>query len=329
MTATITTTAIPDLPVEIVEAIISTLWYSDDLLLKDRIIFMKSSVLVNSSWALLFIRVSAKDVHIPSPSYATKFLNILRGESVLYNACGVGLHNHFTRSITFQYEGDPDKMMVKRAYSHPMALAILSVFHVLFIPTSFTERLPNLRRISIELVNCTLDDFFSRIKFFMFPRQVTHFDLRFEYSPCVDSKDLFEIQGSEEPVGLVPGSVPNLKHLSLYGATKVVLQELLWACSNLETLETDVIDYDGPYYDEEPDSDEEVDEAEDDEDEDEYGIASVRHQTTEAFGNQGKGEEDVDSGYGSTEEQERDASLAGSTASSRPRVYSWLVPILP
>ncbi|KAK7466367.1 hypothetical protein VKT23_005094 [Stygiomarasmius scandens] len=294
----------PHLPLELVEAIINTLWFSDDLLLKDRIIFMKSSLLVNSTWLLLFVRVSARDVHIPSPSYAMKFLNILRGESSLYNACGVGLHNYLTRSITFQYVGDPETIMLRRE-SHPMALAILSVFHALFIPTCSTERLPNLRRISIELDNCTLDDFFSRMKFSMFPTQVTHFDLRFSYSPLVSSADLFEIQGSEQPFGLIPGSVPNLRHLSLYGATKVVLDELLLACPNLETVDTDAVGYDGPYYDEEPDA----------EYEEEYTDDEIETQTALSTRNRFKGY-DSDSGYGSAEERELDDSCSSPSPSS-------------
>jgi hypothetical protein len=180
-----------------------------------------------------------------------------------------------------------------------MSLAVLCVFHALFIPTTFTERLPNLRRISIELNNCTINDFFSRNKFFSFPRQVTHFDLRFSYSPFVSSADLFDMLGSKDPIGLVPGSMPSLRYLSLHGATEVVLNELLWACPNLLAVDTDVVGYDGPHYD-----DDEIEEVEDiDEDveaEEERGYQNVENLSGQAT-HTGKGE-DINSGYGNGED---------------------------
>ncbi|KAF5351602.1 hypothetical protein D9758_007252 [Tetrapyrgos nigripes] len=324
---------VPELPPELISAILDIFWSSDDLLPKDRITFMTSSLLVSSTWATQFIHITTKDVYIPTPSYVPQLLRVLRGDSSSYNGCGFALHNALTRSITFRYDGDPEKMMLTRQHPHPMSLAVLCVFHVLFIPTSFTERLPNLRRISIELNNCTIDDFFSRNKFYAFPRQVTHFDLRFSYSPFVSSADLFEMMGSEKPIGLVPGSMPNIRHLSLHGATEVVLNEFIWACPNLEAVVTDVVGYDGPHYEEEQvgaddveddEGGEEEAEAEDDAEHEEgesqsTGQARLAGQPTRV--DEKEDVEEVDSGYASAEEDETSHCHEEPSTSSTLKVY--------
>ncbi|PBK65697.1 hypothetical protein ARMSODRAFT_1022138 [Armillaria solidipes] len=68
---------VPVLPVEIIELILATLWSSSDLNVRERLLFMKSSLYVCQTWHFSFLRISLTDVHIVSTPYLVYILHLL------------------------------------------------------------------------------------------------------------------------------------------------------------------------------------------------------------------------------------------------------------
>ncbi|KAF5351316.1 hypothetical protein D9758_008069 [Tetrapyrgos nigripes] len=84
--ATSTSTIItPYLPVELIHLIILTFWNtpSTSLSSKDRATFMKSSLLVSSTWQAVFLEIVSRDFYIPDTDYAHKLLDALKDHHLL------------------------------------------------------------------------------------------------------------------------------------------------------------------------------------------------------------------------------------------------------
>ncbi|KAE9399965.1 hypothetical protein BT96DRAFT_1019130 [Gymnopus androsaceus JB14] len=212
------------LPVELLELILHDFW-AQPLSTRDRATFMKSSLAVSKAWASIYMRMFCEDVHIPSGGFALKFLEILRNESPLY-------HYHTQGSV-----------LLNRRFAtpeHPMGLAIFTVLRALYFTPYF---LPNLRRISILYNNSPMSDLFARNKFMGFPPQVTTLEIYFAYDPSTDPQVIKAITEDEQVIGLVPGTMANVRCLHAVGLPHAMVEELLLACSHWEELETEVGDF--------------------------------------------------------------------------------------
>ncbi|KAK0218713.1 hypothetical protein IW262DRAFT_1050202 [Armillaria fumosa] len=97
-----TPNVVTKLPPEIIEQIIFSLW-SLKLTTVERVQLITSSVLVNHAWAELFLRVSWRDVSIPTLSFIMHFRRLLCGEAVIARILHLdqGLPNVLCQSITF------------------------------------------------------------------------------------------------------------------------------------------------------------------------------------------------------------------------------------
>ncbi|PBK95458.1 hypothetical protein ARMGADRAFT_1164025 [Armillaria gallica] len=86
----------PQLPPELVHAIISELWYSEHSS-EDRVIFMKTCPLINSLWKDVFAHVTSRDIFVPTGRYLLYLSSIIRNNnSLIYHT-----HlPHSTRTIT-------------------------------------------------------------------------------------------------------------------------------------------------------------------------------------------------------------------------------------
>ena len=93
-----------ELPTEIVEKIIETLWLSA-FSNTDRIKFMTASVLISKAWTHLYSRVSSRDTVIPSVKYAKYFhTHLLDESSVIFNKITHNMPNEHCRSLRFDVE---------------------------------------------------------------------------------------------------------------------------------------------------------------------------------------------------------------------------------
>ncbi|KAK0453017.1 uncharacterized protein EV420DRAFT_1558065 [Desarmillaria tabescens] len=106
------------LPPEIIEQIIFSLW-SLDLTTTERVHLITSSVLVNHAWAELFLRVSWRDVFIPTLPFVMHFRRLLCGEAtsiIRILNLDPSLPNVLCRSITFDTskQGLKDPMVEAR-----------------------------------------------------------------------------------------------------------------------------------------------------------------------------------------------------------------------
>ncbi|KAK0234591.1 hypothetical protein EDD85DRAFT_88048 [Armillaria nabsnona] len=132
-------TIVTILPPEIIEQIIFSLW-TLELTTAERVHLITSSVLVNHAWAELFLRVSWRDVSIPTLPFIMHFRRLLCGEATITRILNLdqGLPNVLCRSITFD-------MSKRGGLKDPMtgARANLGMFFL-----GHREIVPNLRWIT-------------------------------------------------------------------------------------------------------------------------------------------------------------------------------------
>ncbi|KAG7446650.1 uncharacterized protein BT62DRAFT_131432 [Guyanagaster necrorhizus] len=86
----------PQLPPELVHAIISAFWYRERPS-RDRIVFMTTCPLINSLWKDVFAHITSRDIHVPTARYLLYLSSIIRNNnSLIYE-----LHlPNSTRTIT-------------------------------------------------------------------------------------------------------------------------------------------------------------------------------------------------------------------------------------
>ncbi|KAJ6465212.1 hypothetical protein C8R47DRAFT_50953 [Mycena vitilis] len=199
------------LPVELVEHIISTAWHMP-LTSQERIVFMRSSALVNSTWADIFDLVSSRHVHVPSSafcdhftqrllrdhftqhsrsrshartpavlSFLRRFLDRFRGPAKLpIQARSANLR---CQSLTIQIPNVDVHPDCKGSTRQPMAGVLDDLLEMI----DAHSLVPNLRRLSIEYVNTGFDDMLHRVALAALPPQVTHLELRYSFSPAMPS----------------------------------------------------------------------------------------------------------------------------------------------
>ncbi|KAJ7230356.1 hypothetical protein GGX14DRAFT_582952 [Mycena pura] len=244
---------VPQLPVELAEQITSAAWHMP-LSSQERIALMRSSALVNSTWAALFDRISSRDVYIPSSAYCDHFIQRLRtqprpiapsssflgGFVRLFqkpSAPAAEPHpaNLACRSITIQI-ANPAVHPNKYNRAHlPMAAALDELMEYI----DAHGLAPHLRRLSVEYLNAPFDDVFRRVGLGALPPQIEHLELRFSFGaemPPWLARALRENQERQRHFGWAARDVT---HLSVFGAGESTVQDLLRACPNVRTLDGD------------------------------------------------------------------------------------------
>ncbi|THU90552.1 hypothetical protein K435DRAFT_864183 [Dendrothele bispora CBS 962.96] len=220
-------------PTEILERIIQEHW-ALILTTRERVSFMRNSMLVNSTWMSLYMRASCTDIHIPSFRYVLKLINIIQRNSVIYNKFAPGLHDNLCRSITFRRDYE----------SGPIDTSMYTIIQFLSKTIQGINRLPHLRRFSFELVDQTLNAIFpiGNIIPFHFPSNITTLEVLFHYSPSIlfCPESMKQTLLNVEPSGLFIGSLPFIRTLRVHGANAGSMRDLVRACIHLRVYDSDV-----------------------------------------------------------------------------------------
>ncbi|KAJ7654597.1 hypothetical protein DFH06DRAFT_993703 [Mycena polygramma] len=226
-------------PVELVEHIISTAWHMP-LTSDERITFMRSSALVNSTWADIFDLVSSRDVYVPSAAFCDHFTHRLlrdhfaqRSPPRSVSRASETLHSSPLRELAMSVAHHPNP---QRRTRQPMAGVLDDLLEII----DAHSLVPNLRRLSIEYVDTGFDDVLHRVALAALPPQVTHLDLRYSFSSAMPSwlvEALRRKQGRETfRSWWIARSVTRL---SVHGAGKFTVEQALRACPNTQILEVD------------------------------------------------------------------------------------------
>ncbi len=216
----------PVLPVEIIELILSMLWSSSDLNVKERFLFMKSSLYVCQTWRLTFLRISLTDVHILSIPYLYYILRLLLKEPATDLA--VYLISH-CRSVTM----------------HPR-----------YIGGNLFKSLPHVRRVTLLYHSVyTWAPFYPTWCFnLVFPQNVEQLDMLFSFDqePC---HRFYSKNHYYRPEFYSPNSpnrfnghrdyesrfnMPHIRHLAIYGANPAMVILTIELFPVLKTLQTDI-----------------------------------------------------------------------------------------
>jgi hypothetical protein len=231
------------LPVEIIEKIITELWFFH-LSRDDRITLMLSSTLVNKTWSNMFTCISFKDVYIPSPAYLQRFLRLTHIET-LYTSTRP-YRELLCRSISLTIENTsvhppwpPDygrPLFTPNSGAPPMAQVL---YQLVFTLSSYHSGFPNLRTISIEFINMGFHDVLIHYCFFRFPKQVTDLELAFSFSPRTPPWLLNGLRLKQARWGCLSACMPSVRRLTILGASDAFLADMVKMCKNLDTLQLD------------------------------------------------------------------------------------------
>ncbi|KAJ7091926.1 hypothetical protein B0H15DRAFT_180876 [Mycena belliarum] len=239
--------AVPQFPPEILQHIISTTWQMP-LGSTDRIVFMRASALVNSTWADIFDLVSTRDVYVPSAAFCDHFIGQLRMQqpsapaappssplSRLFRAltkpsktCSVKRRspNLSCTSITFQLANvdvHPDRHNRVRL---PMAAALDELLENI----DARSLTPNLRVFTIEYLNAGFDDVLARSTLDALPEQVTDLCVRYAFSPEMPPMLLRALQQQQERKRKVAWRSHTLRDVTIVGAGQYAASDMSRAC---------------------------------------------------------------------------------------------------
>ncbi|KAI0761881.1 hypothetical protein BC629DRAFT_1251033, partial [Irpex lacteus] len=242
----INTRSAPLLPVELIEQILSEVW-SMDLRPKDRITIFTSLCLTSHTFLSLFIRLALTNVHITSSSYAGHYLRLLRTRSPTEPNSDFLLPNNASqtantlcRTLTFHVDARascaPDTKPAIRLYSSgdSSTQAISSTLYMLDL---MTGSVPNLKSIKIEYMDWGFDDIFDQRRLVPMPRQVEELDVRFRFSPALQSMKLHTKRMTPHPFGRF--ATPHIKKLRVFGATTSFVAGMLEACQSAQEVTFD------------------------------------------------------------------------------------------
>jgi hypothetical protein len=244
---------IPQLPSELIEAIISAAWRMQ-MSSSERITFMRASMLVNSTWADIFDLVSSRDVYIPSGAFCDHFIQRLRAQppAVVPPSSYFGWFldyfqgpskppiqarsaNLACQSITIRI---PNPGVHPEKYK-PMHLTMGGVLDHLLENLDVWELAPNLRRFSIEYVDTGFDDVFKREGLAALPTQITHLELRYSFNDATPSWLADSLRKKQERQRHIKWIARSVTRLSISGAGENTIQDVLRACPNAQILEVD------------------------------------------------------------------------------------------
>ncbi|KAK1221076.1 hypothetical protein PQX77_016123 [Marasmius sp. AFHP31] len=222
--------SIPQLPVELTEKIISTLW-SSPLSTHERATLAKASPLVSRSWNDIFNRVYYKDIHILSSAHGLQFLDLLHGTLSISKR---RLLDQLCRSVTIEHANRSLLPGPESEKEQPLGLVIRSILNDIFLSPG---RLPYLRRISFQLENYLMETIFSHNKFYYLAPQVRELEFNFTYGDDTDPLVVQAIKTrTSETFDLGISTMLNVQALKVLGASAGVTRELLAACGGLENL---------------------------------------------------------------------------------------------
>jgi hypothetical protein len=250
---------IPQLPAELMEAIISAAWRLP-MSSNERILFMRASALVNSTWADVFDLVSSRDVYIPSGQFCDHFIQRLRtgtqppAVAPPYSYFGwffdyfrgpvskpsieqARSANLACQSITIQIT-NPAKCIGQKSGS-PMRLPMSGVLDHLLENIDVWSLTPNLRRLSIEYVDAGFEDIFKRAGLAALPTQLTHLDLRYAFNDATPGWFVDSLRMRQERQRWIWWIAPFVTRLSVSGAGENTVQDVLRVCPNAQILEVD------------------------------------------------------------------------------------------
>ncbi|KAJ6471874.1 hypothetical protein C8R45DRAFT_908062 [Mycena sanguinolenta] len=224
----------PQLPVELVREIIFNTWHLP-LSQGERITFMRSSALVNSTWADIFDLVSSRDVYIPSSAFCEHFIQRLRN---LEPPPARPSHprrsaNLVCQSLTIQIANEDCVHPGKS----PMRLPMGGVLDSLLEALDAWSLAPNLRRLSIEFLDTGFEDIFTRMGLAALPPQITHLDVRYTFSKGMPAWLMESLKRKQERQRYLSWKAPIITRLSIAGAGESTVQDLLVACPNARTLD--------------------------------------------------------------------------------------------
>lgn len=220
----------PSLPVEILEEIISAAWMSS-LTAPERITLMTSSRLVNKTWMDVFARISSTDVHIPCPSYVHQFLRLLCDP--LYDAQTWFYLRRLCRSINIVVD-NPATPSISGDKVLPMGEALGNLLYALHAMKGYPAQL---RRLSIQYVDCGFDDISHNWRLIYCPEQITTLEISYSFDPKVPSG---LIEGLRAAPAFAEMSLPTIRTLALHGASTNMVASMVEACPKLQTVDTDV-----------------------------------------------------------------------------------------
>lgn len=232
------------LPIEVIEKIILEAWFLP-LSTDDRITLMTSSTLVNKAWSSIFARISFKDVHIPCHSYLRVYFGITRKTS-FYNTAE-SPQELACRSIHLRIENTPvhprpctpgfTAPLAHQRTDVPMGYVLVMLVWTLHI---YPRGFPNLRTLSLELVNLECDNIFANYRFFQFPHQVTDLELAFTFSPRTPPW-LLQALRTKQVWGGPPRRMflPSVRRLAILGGSEAFVADIVGSCGGLDTLEVD------------------------------------------------------------------------------------------
>ncbi|KAK7007419.1 hypothetical protein R3P38DRAFT_3366196 [Favolaschia claudopus] len=215
---------IPQLPVELLMKIVSTFWHMP-LSATERIIFMRSSALVNSTWAEIYSFESSRDVYIPSAAFCDHFIErirspratTLRTAAPSFAATVMALFSPRPKqceSITIQIAHDD----VHPHKDRPMRMPMGGVLDTLLETINAWSLVPNLRRLSVEYMNAGFDDIFARAGFAPLPEQITHLDVRYSFSDAMPIWLAESLRRKQEKQRRFRWRAVGISHLSRSGA---------------------------------------------------------------------------------------------------------------
>jgi hypothetical protein len=247
---------VPQFPVELLEKIIWSTWHMP-LSFDERITFMRSSMLVNSTWADVFDLVSSRDVYIPSFAFTDHFIQRLRAQAPAITTCPSSFlssllrgfrptsktrtpprsANEACQSLTIQLANV--EIHSDTSKHTPARLPMGAVLDDLLENLDARSLAPNLRHLTIEYLDAGVDDIFHRVGLAALPANITHLEVRYSFSgetPVPPVDPLREKEGRQRRIGWVSRSVTNL---SVRGAGESTISDLLRACPNVQAFDVD------------------------------------------------------------------------------------------
>ena len=231
----------PWIPPELVYRILEHLWQVSHIS-RCRAALLKNIVLVNRTWLTLSARLASRDAHPTCHHNPNAFLRLIsqtsspKGPLNLFSSEIHRIASQSCRSLTFDADGRIHRPFTGNDGAVGVGLALRLA--------SISNRLPNLRHISISYTDWTQTHIFQHLRLQGFPPQVTHFSLHYVFTAASEGHlRPFNVNCSltwlyRPNLGPRNAFVPGLRHLALSGVPKpfpgLLLQHV---CPNVETLE--------------------------------------------------------------------------------------------
>lgn len=213
----------PQLPLELIEAIIFQRWMSP-LAPSERIEFMVNSRLVNKAWADLFVYRSLRDIHFPSPGCLAWYFS----KTITQRLDAFDLR-HQCRSINLDFAPALDTgnsgMLWDEKSVEMLALRLNR------------RDFPQLKRIC--LAYCNWIPVASDWTLGWIPNHVEELQCSYHFNQRLPSNIPYLFHSMRNPYPLPSITLPNVRHVYTVGANEGLVLTFLQLCPNTETVEID------------------------------------------------------------------------------------------